>query len=340
MKKLLLITTLFIIPMISFASIDANLKYGSTGTEVKELQEFLIDKGFLTGQATGNFFTLTRKAVVAYQGSIGLPTTGFVGPMTREKVNVELLVADTSSNTAEVTETGTTAPSIQNNSKTAVQKQIEDLLAQIAQMNSQIAQLNQKTQTQIQQTAQIVQNTTPTTNPTPQPTPTPTPSPTPTPTPSPVPTPSPTPTPQPVTPNTVVTTKVYGPNATELALTNNTNKYIHYTSATVKIHRTFIYEPHDNVWTTWDNGVTKNYIPSNSITETPTEFTIPADITISKTNITSDNKTTLQVEIHADVPPSHSYANNVYWVEFISLNGETFGTQTVLNNNGKTLYTF
>lgn len=174
----------FILPAVSFASIDINLKYGAQGTEVKELQEFLIDKGFLAGQTTGNFFTLTRKAVIAYQGSVGLPTTGFVGPMTREKVNVELSVADISSNISKVTETGSTLPPIQNDSKTAIQKQIENLLAQITQMNSQILQLNQNTQTQLQQTAQIVKNTTPTTTTT---TPVPQPVPTPTPTPSPAP---------------------------------------------------------------------------------------------------------------------------------------------------------
>ena len=104
--------------------------------------------------------------------------------MTREKVNAELSVSDISSNVAEVTETGSTIPPVQNDSKTTIQKQIEDLLAQIAKMNSQIAQLNQNTQTQVQQTAQIAINTTPTTPTTtqpsqPNPTPTPTPSPTP-----------------------------------------------------------------------------------------------------------------------------------------------------------------
>lgn len=111
MKKLLLslVAVAFIVPSVTFASIDANLKYGSRGMEVTELQEFLIDKGFLTGQTSGNFFALTRKAVIAWQASVGLPATGFVGSMSRAKINEDLSTANASAVSAEVAETGTTA---------------------------------------------------------------------------------------------------------------------------------------------------------------------------------------------------------------------------------------
>lgn len=140
MKKLsfAILITVLIIPGVSLASIDANLKYGARGAEVIELQEFLIDQGFLTGQATGNFFSLTRKAVVTYQTSVGLPATGFVGPLTRSKINDVLLLADISSNTAEVAETGATTTPIKNDTTTALQKQIDTLLAQLQQLNTQI----------------------------------------------------------------------------------------------------------------------------------------------------------------------------------------------------------
>lgn len=97
MKKIyvVLLATFFINPGISFASIDANLKYGSRGQGVTELQDFLIKKGFLTTQATGNFFSLTKKAVIAYQESLGLPNTGYVGTMTRSVINNELSRAKT-----------------------------------------------------------------------------------------------------------------------------------------------------------------------------------------------------------------------------------------------------
>lgn len=158
MKKLLFIIACFIIPVISFASVDINLKYGTTHTQVKELQEFLIGKGFLTGDATGNFFTLTRKAVVAYQGSVGLPTTGYVGPMTREKINTELSLAETTSNTAEVTETGTISSSVntKNDTLTALQNQINALIAQLQELTAQ-AKTQTATQQQIQQSVQGIQ---------------------------------------------------------------------------------------------------------------------------------------------------------------------------------------
>lgn len=127
---------------------------------MQELQDFLISKGFLTTQSSGIFFSLTRNAVVAYQKSIGLPATGFVGPLTRTQINNELISANASSTTEQLIETGTTISTNQNNSKIALQLQIQDLLNKIAQLNTQITQLNQNTQTQIQkQTTPPIVNT-------------------------------------------------------------------------------------------------------------------------------------------------------------------------------------
>ncbi|MDD5152375.1 MAG: peptidoglycan-binding domain-containing protein, partial [Candidatus Pacebacteria bacterium] len=91
-KKILLsfIALAVLLPTMSFASIDANLGFGARGTAVTELQQFLINKGFLSVEATGNFFGLTKTAVIAYQGSKGLPTTGFVGPLTRTAIASDL----------------------------------------------------------------------------------------------------------------------------------------------------------------------------------------------------------------------------------------------------------
>ncbi len=89
--KYLLVVLLIIVPAVSIASIDANLSFGSRGQAVTDLQNLLIGKGFLSGQASGGFYSLTKRAVVTYQSSFGLPATGFVGPMTREKINKELV---------------------------------------------------------------------------------------------------------------------------------------------------------------------------------------------------------------------------------------------------------
>lgn len=69
------------------------LKVGSTGADVSALQSYLMGAGFdipsiSSGAAQKGYFgQQTKAAVVKYQGSVGLPTTGFVGPLTVAKLN-------------------------------------------------------------------------------------------------------------------------------------------------------------------------------------------------------------------------------------------------------------
>lgn len=77
-----------------------------SGQEVSEYQDYLISKGFLQGNSTGFFGLLTLQATKAYQTSVGLPSTGYVGSLTRGEVNKDIDVAVTSSNDAEMKETG------------------------------------------------------------------------------------------------------------------------------------------------------------------------------------------------------------------------------------------
>lgn len=73
---------------------ESNLYFGlRDNAEVKRLQEFLEKKNFLLpGFTTGNFYSLTLKALKAYQAASGLPATGYFGPLTRTKINAELAV--------------------------------------------------------------------------------------------------------------------------------------------------------------------------------------------------------------------------------------------------------
>ena len=67
-----------------------NMTLGSTGASVTALQQFLMNNGFLTlktGVPTGYFAAGTKAAVAAYQASVGLPATGFVGAITLAKLN-------------------------------------------------------------------------------------------------------------------------------------------------------------------------------------------------------------------------------------------------------------
>ena len=114
MKKTisLLIFGLVFIPAVSLASIDSNLSYGSQGQSVTELQEFLIDKGYLQGQASGNFYSLTLRAVKAFQTAKGIPSTGYVGNLTRAEINSELTLETASSTQEQTQETGTSATAV------------------------------------------------------------------------------------------------------------------------------------------------------------------------------------------------------------------------------------
>jgi hypothetical protein len=63
------------------------LGVGSTGTQVTNLQNYLIRKGFLSGMATGYFGTLTQAAVKKYQTAHAISALGYVGPGTRAALN-------------------------------------------------------------------------------------------------------------------------------------------------------------------------------------------------------------------------------------------------------------
>ena len=59
---------------------------GSRGEHVIAIQKFLIEKGFLTlptRAVYGYYGAMTKKAVMAYQESVGVNPTGFFGPKTR-----------------------------------------------------------------------------------------------------------------------------------------------------------------------------------------------------------------------------------------------------------------
>ena len=175
------------LPIFAFASFDQNLKYGSKGVVVSELQDFLITQSCLTVNTTGNFFSLTLQAVKCFQGKNNLPVTGYFGPMTRTVANSLLTQEIAPANTQEVTETGTTTTPLntKNDIVTALQNQINALLAQLQELNAKVqtqTTVQQQTQTTLEQTQttlqqtqqsvqQIQQNTTPVVVPPPVPQP-------------------------------------------------------------------------------------------------------------------------------------------------------------------------
>lgn len=72
------------------AAITSYLTVGSTGPQVVELQTALESQGYLVmpaGTAKGYFGALTKTAVMKWQAAVGLPATGYFGPLSLAKFN-------------------------------------------------------------------------------------------------------------------------------------------------------------------------------------------------------------------------------------------------------------
>ena len=83
--------------MDSHSMLSMSLGMGAKGAQVSMLQEFLEAKGYLhlpQGAAKGYFGKMTKMALMQYQSSTGISSTGFVGPMTRAKINAGLMMKD------------------------------------------------------------------------------------------------------------------------------------------------------------------------------------------------------------------------------------------------------
>ncbi|MDD5165280.1 MAG: Ser-Thr-rich GPI-anchored membrane family protein [Candidatus Pacebacteria bacterium] len=77
-----------------------NMTTGSTGADVTALQQFLATNGFLSKEfITGYFGPQTLEAVKLYQTSVGLPSYGFVGPLTIQKLNASCAAGGTTTTT-------------------------------------------------------------------------------------------------------------------------------------------------------------------------------------------------------------------------------------------------
>ena len=80
MKKAWLLTTFIFTVLLAINTVASSLPLmnGSSGEEVKNIQERLIEMGFLSDAADGVFGENTEDAVIAFQEEKGLETTGVV----------------------------------------------------------------------------------------------------------------------------------------------------------------------------------------------------------------------------------------------------------------------
>jgi len=74
-------------PVVARIKFTKTLVYGSSGYEVKALQQRLKDEGFYSGAIDGKFLTSTVAAVKKYQKSKGISQTGNVGVLTMAALN-------------------------------------------------------------------------------------------------------------------------------------------------------------------------------------------------------------------------------------------------------------
>ena len=73
--------------VLSVTSFNVNIKYGSTGSAVQQLQDFLQDQGFYKGNIDSKFGLGTMRAVMAFQKANGLSVDGYFGKISRSKAN-------------------------------------------------------------------------------------------------------------------------------------------------------------------------------------------------------------------------------------------------------------
>ena len=81
MKKLLLLmvfTTFCIMLSVSIFAFD-NIESGNSWDNVKEVQQMLIELGYLDGIVDGSFGPATEQAVINFQADSGLAANGIVG---------------------------------------------------------------------------------------------------------------------------------------------------------------------------------------------------------------------------------------------------------------------
>ena len=91
-----------------FVATSGAIKEGQSGDDVKQIQQRLIELGYLSGSADGKFGSATSDAVKAFQRKAGLSADGIVGSSTLSALNAsDAPKADASATTAP---TATTAP--------------------------------------------------------------------------------------------------------------------------------------------------------------------------------------------------------------------------------------
>ncbi len=85
---IILVNLMVIAMLLNSGSAQALSKYGSTGSEVTQIQQRLQELGYDPGTADGIYGTRTKNAIIAFQRDYGLSDDGIAGPKTLEALGL------------------------------------------------------------------------------------------------------------------------------------------------------------------------------------------------------------------------------------------------------------
>ena len=71
-------------------AVETLSKYGSTGAEVKAIQQTLKERGLYNGNVDGIYGTQTQEAVKKFQKQQGLAVDGIAGPQTLKRLGITI----------------------------------------------------------------------------------------------------------------------------------------------------------------------------------------------------------------------------------------------------------
>lgn len=85
---IILVNLMIIAMLLNSGGAKALSKYGSTGSEVTQIQQRLQELGYDPGTADGIYGTRTKNAVISFQRDYGLSDDGIAGPKTLEALGL------------------------------------------------------------------------------------------------------------------------------------------------------------------------------------------------------------------------------------------------------------
>ena len=83
-----LVNIMILVMLLDSGGAQALSKYGSTGSEVTQIQQRLTELGYNPGTVDGIYGTRTKNAVISFQRDYGLSDDGIVGPLTLEALGL------------------------------------------------------------------------------------------------------------------------------------------------------------------------------------------------------------------------------------------------------------